>query len=478
MLFLKNKTLMAMNESGGFFISKANPDNESSKLDRDMKKHDGKNDKSRRWKEYKLHFIALIILIISLYIGVIKINITDNISFLLLPITYSIILAMAIYLSKYFKWIGEEEAKIAEGIMAVLFGVIISKLVISSGESIYMIFNVGPALVLQLLGDCGTIIALLIALLLGFRREAIGMTSSICRDPNVAIIIDKYGLSSPESRGVLFIYILGPVIGALYMGFFASICVSILPLHPYAYAMACGVGSASMNAAGLVPLINLYPAMATQLEAFAGCSNVLSSAFGIYIFMFIALPLTEKLYSWLSPVLCKSNGLEFDDGIIQDEDSDNNPFELKMNNINKFVTVFLVFSVIVAIGNAFSNHIPFIDSLIAMLVISGIAFIGLCIGEIIPFNIPSIILICLMGVFFAIPGVPTADFVSHYASQVDLTTICTVFLAYVGIAMGKDWEEFKKIGWRGILITSFVITGTYLGSAIIANIILIISGSV
>ena len=76
-----------------------------------------------------------------------------------------------------------------------------------------MIFNVGPALILQLLGDSCTIIALPIALLLGFRREAIGMTSSICRDPNVAIIIDKYGVTSPESRGVLFIYILGPIIG-------------------------------------------------------------------------------------------------------------------------------------------------------------------------------------------------------------------------------------------------------------------------
>ena len=426
---------------------------------------------------YNLHFIALIILIISLYIGVREVKITDNISFLLMPITYSIIIAMAVYLSKHIKWVGEEEAKIAEGIMAILLGVIISKLAISSGEAIYMIFNVGPALILQLFGDACTIIALPVALLLGFRREAVGMTSSICRDPNVAIIIDKYGLTSPESRGVLFIYILGPIIGALYMGFLASLCVSLLPLHPYAYAMACGVGSASMNAAGLVPLVNLYPSMATQLEAFAGCSNVLSSAFGIYIFMFISLPLTEKLYSWLSPVLSKGNAIEFDD-FIDDEDGDKNPFGLKMDKLPKIISVFLVFSLIVAIGNAFSGYAPFIDSLIGMLVISAISFIGLCIGEIIPAKIPSIILICLLGMILAIPGVPTADFVAHYASQVDLTIICSAFLAYVGIALAKDWEKFKKIGWRGVLITLFVITGTYLGSAVIAHAILILSGSI
>ncbi len=426
---------------------------------------------------YKLHFIALIILIISLYIGVIKIKITDNVNFLLLPITYSIVIGMAVYLSKHFKWIGDEESKIAEEIMAILLGVIISKLAISGGDSIYMIFNVGPALILQLFGDICTIIALPVALLLGFRREAVGMTSSICRDPSVAIIIDKYGVSSPEARGVLFIYIVGTIIGALYMSLFASLCVSILPLHPYAYAMASGVGSASMNAAGLVPLVNLYPSMATQLEAFAGCSNVLSTSFGMYMFIFISLPLTEKLYSWLAPILSKGHSVEFD-GVFQDEDDGNNPFGLKMDNFPKILSVFLVFSVIAAIGNAFGNHATFVDSLIGMLVIVGIAFVGLCIGEIIPVNIPSIVLICLIGMFLAIPGVPTADFVTHYASQVDLTTICVASLAYVGIAMGRDWGEFKKIGWRGILITLVVITGTYLGSAIIANVILVLSGSI
>ena len=61
MLFLKNKKYLTTIRS--FFISKTNPDTE-----RDRKKTDGGIDKSPRWKVYNLHFIALIILIISLYI--------------------------------------------------------------------------------------------------------------------------------------------------------------------------------------------------------------------------------------------------------------------------------------------------------------------------------------------------------------------------------------------------------------------------
>ena len=140
------------------------------------------------WREYTLTFVVLILVVISMYIGVIEIKITDTISFLLLPLIYSLVMGLALYLAKPFKYIDEEQAKVAEGVMVLLIGVLICKLAISSGQSIGIIFQVGPALVLQLLGDLGTLIALPVALLLGFRREVIGMASSICREPNLGII--------------------------------------------------------------------------------------------------------------------------------------------------------------------------------------------------------------------------------------------------------------------------------------------------
>ena len=102
----------------------------------------------------------------------------------------------------------------------------------------------------------------------------------------------------------------------------------------------------------------------------------------------------------------------------------------------------------------------------------------MCLERIIPWDIPSIIYISLLGIFLAIPGVPTSDIIITYVSQIELTTICTAFLAYVGIAIGKDWEEFKKIGWRGVIVALIVITGTYLGSATIANITLFLTGMI
>ena len=413
-------------------------------------------------------------------IGVIEIKLTETIQIFLLPLLYALVMGLALYLAKPIKFVGSKQSKVAEGAMVLFIGVLIAKLAISSGQSLHNIYNVGPALILQQFGDLGTLIALPIALLLGFRREVIGMTSSICREPNLGIIIDKYGFKSPETRGVLAIFVIGSIIGTAFISFLSSICASVLPIHPYAFAMASGIGSASMNAASLASISHLFPAMATDLEAFAGCSNLLSFCFGIYMCMFISIPLAEKLYGFLSPHIGSDDkpvdenydieGVK-DDKYVASED-------LSEGKLLRWSTLLVLFSFIVAVGNFIGYHSPIIDGFIGMIIISLITIAGMSLERIVPWNIQSIIFISLIGIVLAIPGVPTSGFISHYVSQVNLATICTAFLAYVGIAIGNDWGEFKKIGLKGVIIALFVITGTYLGSAIIAHITLFATGMI
>ncbi|ADC46537.1 hypothetical protein mru_0686 [Methanobrevibacter ruminantium M1] len=414
-------------------------------------------------------------------IGVKEIKITDTISILLLPLIYALVLGLALYLAKPIKFIGRKQSKVAEGAMVLFIGVLITKLAISSGQAIASIFQVGPALLLQQIGNLGTLIALPIALFFGFRREVIGMTSSICREPNLGVIIDKYGFKSPETRGVLAVFVIGSILGTPFISFLSSISASLIPMHPYAYAMASGVGSASMNAAALAPLMHMFPSMATDLEAFAGCSNLLSFCFGIYMCIFVSLPLAERMYKWLSPHIGHDKEETIDDeyaieGVKHDKYASKE--ELSSGKIKRWATFLLIFSFTVAVGNYIGYHTSLLDSFIGMIIISLITILGMSLERIIPWNIQSIIYISLIGIIVAIPGMPTADFIVRYVSQIDLTTICTAFLAYVGIAIGNDWEEFKKIGWRGIIITLIVISGTYLCSAGIAHLTLVATGMV
>ena len=71
----------------------------------------------------------------------------------------------------------------------------VSKLGTMLGPSLPEIFQSGLSLAFQEVGHIiGTIVlGLPIALLIGMKREAIGATFSIDREPNLAIIAEKYG---------------------------------------------------------------------------------------------------------------------------------------------------------------------------------------------------------------------------------------------------------------------------------------------
>ena len=131
---------------------------------------------------------------------------------------------------------------------------------------------------------------------LGLKRETIGAAHSIAREPNVALIGERYGLDSAEGRGVMGVYIAGTVFGTIFFGVMASFAAAYLPFHPYALAMAAGVGSASMMTAAVGSLSVMYPQMADQIAAFGAASNMLSGLDGLYMCIWMALPLTEWLY--------------------------------------------------------------------------------------------------------------------------------------------------------------------------------------
>ena len=141
------------------------------------------------------------------------------------------------------------------------------------------------------------------------------------------------------------------------------------------------------------------------------------------------------------------------------------------HGIINWILLLVIFSVITVVGNWIGYKHPIFDSLIGMLILSIITLAGLLLERYLPFNVSSIIYISLIGIAVSIPMVPTSPFVVKYVGQVELLSIVTVFLAYVGIGIGKNWDQFKAMGWRGI------ITGTYLGSALIAHIVLVLSGT-
>ena len=69
--------------------------------------------------------------------------------------------------------------------------------------------------------------------------------------------------------------------------------------------MATGVGSGVMSAAAVGPIIEMFPTYASDIKAFSGVSNLLTSVTGLYMGILIALPLTIRYYNGVMKLKAK-----------------------------------------------------------------------------------------------------------------------------------------------------------------------------
>lgn len=197
----------------------------------------------------------------------------------------------------------EKEVHLSENIIMLMLLILGVKLGTSAGPNIIKIIESGPALIFQEFGNLGTmLIGLPFAMILGMRREAVGATVSICREPTLGLISEKYGINSPEGLGVMGTYMVGNLFGTIFFGLLASLAANT-GIHPYALAMACGMGSGSMMTAASQSLAEAVPAMKDEILAYAATSNIMTNVTGLYMECFIAIPLANKLYKVYSKML-------------------------------------------------------------------------------------------------------------------------------------------------------------------------------
>ncbi len=271
-------------------------------------------DTSNRLAEFfKLYSVVMVIVIISEIIGIKTFNIGPG-QVVLLPMLFAVIIGILItpdLLGKHISFLKNlinDDVMEISGTMVMIallpLGVRYGTLV---GPNIVKIIEAGPALLLQELGNLGTIFfSLPIALLLGMKREAVGATTSISREPTLGVIGERYGIESAEGTGVLGTYLTGTVFGTIFFGILGSFSVAT-GLHPYSLAMATGMGSGSMMAAGSGSLAEAVPEMADTILAYAATSNMLTGVTGLYLVVFVALPLTNYLYDKLEPIIGKKH---------------------------------------------------------------------------------------------------------------------------------------------------------------------------
>lgn len=430
------------------------------------------NTMTKHLFDWKLHLLVIITSLLAEWIGIIKIPIGIG-TLILLPLLYAFIFTILLnpnVIPSMKAVISKDRAKFASYAILLSIMPFIAKFGVGVGPKVEEIIAAGPALLLQELGNVATaFIALPIAVLVfGMGREAIGATHSIAREPNIALIADKYGLQSAEGIGVMGVYVMGTLFGAIYFSLMAGIIASMDIMDIRALAMACGIGSGSMMGACSAALAETVPAQAETITAFAATSNLLTYGTGLFVSLFVALPATEFLYKVTSKF--KKNN---DNTTATQTDFGVKIPEQSILSVWQSLSLLAVICIVLLLSNWVGQGVNPVSALPAMLILFACCIVGVLLKEVIPINVPAIAWISIVAILISLPQFPMSEYVLVETDKLGVLQLITPVLAYAGFAISQmEVNLFKKSGFKIVVVALLTFTGTFLGSAIIAQVML------
>lgn len=361
----------------------------------------------------------------------------------------------------------------ATAIMGVAVLLLAARMSLTIGPNLPLLLQAGPALLLQEVGHLfGTIaLALPLAVLLRMGPATVGATFSIDREPSFAMVSERYGSDTPQYRGVLSMYIFGTVFGAVIVSLVASLAVSLGIFDPLALAMGSGVGSGSMLAAATGVIVAEHPEMQEQILAVAATSNLMTGLLGLYIGVWIALPLADKFYAFLtrnqtgqSTEAAQLNTREI--RVTRETEAALLTAPSTQVGIWSSLAIISLTGVIVAMiaARQFSWDMVITYGLLSLLTALGIGVSRLTRGK-----IGAIIVVITVGVLATSPVSPIAPWIITVSSSVEFLSVITTMLTIAGLSLGKDLPMLKGIGWKIVPVGTVAIISSFLLSTIVAE---------
>ncbi|RGE47164.1 DUF3100 domain-containing protein [Comamonas testosteroni] len=419
--------------------------------------------------------LALVIATLSEWMGALPIHLGVG-KVVLLPMIWALLIGLVLGLLRKrlpapLK-LGLHSQHLAAAILSCALFLFIAKLGLLVGGSLPKLAEVGGGLVLQELGNLvGCILmGMPLALLLGIKREAIGATFSIGREPGLAIIGERFGMDSPEGRGVLAEYITGTLIGAIFISLLAGFVSSLGIFHPLALGMGAGVGSGSMTAAAVGAIAAQHPDMADQIATFAAAANLIATTVGTYLTLFISLPLAVRAYQFLEPILGrKRKAVQVERAEAPSNAEPEEVVHAPVLNLPMRLLCWVWVGVMVLIGNRIGYGVPMLDALPGVLLM----IVAVLIGDLIYVGtrrmLPAVCWISFIAMAMTFPHTPYAAEVAALTGKVNFLAMITPMLTFAGLSLAKDIPAFRRLGWRIVLVSLMANAGVFLAATVIAQ---------
>ncbi|TVU66267.1 DUF3100 domain-containing protein [Paenarthrobacter nitroguajacolicus] len=426
--------------------------------------------------------LAFVIALAVQFIGQAKIDLGIG-AIIIFPMVWGLILGLLVSIQK-FKPLGLDLQRVAAALVGVAVLLLVARLAFNIGPSLPSLIKAGPALLLQEVGHLlGTIVlALPLAVLLRMGKATVGATFSLDREPSFAMVSEKYGPDSDQYRGVLAMYVFGTLFGAIFITLLTSLVANWKIFDPLALAMGAGVGSGSMMAASAASIIAAYPADQEAILGMAAVSNLITTILGVYVGIYIALPVADRFYKVLTrnkesqkvaagtaPQARTAAELEQDE--VQAEENRRFREEVAKSSAAMKLPLWLSLSVltVLGVGTAAVAAKGLSWSILAGYgIMLALVLVSLFLAKITR-KISAIVFITTIGAYISSPWFFGADVLNEAVKTVDFLSIATVMLTLAGLSLGKDIPLLRNIGWKIIPVGLVAITASFLLSTVIAE---------
>ncbi|RAX16600.1 DUF3100 domain-containing protein [Pseudarthrobacter sp. AG30] len=427
--------------------------------------------------------LAFVIALAVQFIGQAKIDLGIG-AIIIFPMVWGLILGLLVSIQK-FKPLGIDLQRVAAALVGVAVLLLVARLAFNIGPSLPTLLKAGPALLLQEVGHLlGTIVlALPLAVLLRMGKATVGATFSLDREPSFAMVSEKYGPDSDQYRGVLAMYVFGTLFGAVFITLLTSLVANWKIFDPLALAMGAGVGSGSMMAASVASITAAYPGDQDAVLGMAAVSNLITTVLGVYVGIYIALPLADKFYRVLTRKQASREVVAAGAGApaVSAADAEREAAQAEENRLFRervaessaemklplwlSLSVLTVLGVgtasVAAKGLSLSIVLGYVILLALVLVSIGLAKVTR--------KISAIVFITTIGAYISSPWFFGAEALNAAVKTVDFLSIATVMLTLAGLSLGKDIPLLKNIGWKIIPVGLVAITASFLLSTVIAE---------
>ena len=139
-----------------------------------------------------------------------------------------------------------------------------------------------------------------------------------------------------------------------------------------------------------------------------------------------------------------------------------------------------VIGLLTLIGNWIGYGVSPIEALPGIAIIVFVGVFGMWVSKVIPIKIesPTVVWISVIGLLITAPILPINQWIAQATSKINFMATTTPVLAYAGLSIGKDIKLFKNLGWRIVVVSLFVLTGTFVLATLFAQIVLKLNGTI